>query len=86
MEAIRAKVRYIGQSFGFDGLTNGKIYEAWPDKSGLLHVIDDSCEDYLYSPIDPRPADASCPGGKWEIVEDKKGILTRAFPGLFEET
>ena len=25
------KLRYVGESFGVDELTNGKVYEAWPD-------------------------------------------------------
>ena len=42
------KLKYIGESFGVDSLTNGKIYEATEEKFGY-RVIDDSGEDYLYS-------------------------------------
>ncbi|MBQ4576706.1 MAG: hypothetical protein IJB07_03155 [Firmicutes bacterium] len=63
------KLRYVGESFGVDGLTNGKIYEAW-EENGLYRVIDDSEEDYLYSMKNPRPLDGSSPGGVWEIVEE----------------
>lgn len=64
------RLRYVGESFGVDGLTNGKIYEAWVDPdSGLYRVIDDSGEDYLYSPERPAPMDGSSPGGKWEVVD-----------------
>ena len=63
------KLRYVGESFGAFGLTNGKIYEAWMDGE-LLRVIDDSGEDYLYSPDHPAPLDGSGPGGRWEIVEE----------------
>lgn len=63
------KVKYIGESFGVDSLTNGKIYEATKE-NGLYRVIDDSGEDYLYSPINPAPLDGSSPGGKWEIIEE----------------
>lgn len=64
------KVRYIGQSFGVDGLTDGKIYECLGVEYDLLRIVDDSEEDYLYSSINPAPTDRSSPGGRWEIVED----------------
>lgn len=44
------KIRYLGESFGVDSLTNGKVYEASVDidSPGMYRVIDDSGEDYLY--------------------------------------
>ena len=66
------KLRYIGESFGVDELTNGKIYEATLGEGaeeGFYRVIDDSGEDYLYSMVNPAPLDGSSPGGRWEIVE-----------------
>lgn len=79
------KVRYVGTSFGIDGLTNGKVYEIveLDEFSGGLRVIDDSDEDYLYSPKHPRPvAVPDHPGGHWEIVEDdEKGTLKKAIYG-----
>lgn len=63
------KLRYIGESFGIDSLTNGKIYEAENENEEMYRVIDDSGEDYLYSKDNPAPLDGSSPGGKWEIVE-----------------
>ncbi len=63
------KLRYRGQSFGVDSLTDGKTYEA-VEEDGMYRVIDDSGEDYLYSMTNPRPMDGSSPGGVWEIVED----------------
>ncbi len=63
------KLRYIGESFGVDSLTNGKIYDAVEEDNDYYRVIDDSGEDYLYSKINPAPLDESSPGGKWEIVE-----------------
>ena len=63
------KLRYVGESFGVDSLTNGKIYEAW-EEGDLYRVIDDSGEDYLYSKIKPAPWNGSSPGGHWEIVEE----------------
>lgn len=70
------KVRYIGQSFGVDSLTNGQIYECLGFEDPFLRVIDDSGEDYCYSPIAPGPLDGSSPCGQWEIIEDdEKGTL-----------
>lgn len=63
------KLKYVGESFGALSLTNGKIYEATIDKSGMYRVIDDSGEDYLYSPTNPAPLDGGSKGGRWEIVE-----------------
>ena len=42
------KLRYIGESFGIDSLTDGKIYEAVVE-DGMYRVMDDSGEDNLYS-------------------------------------
>lgn len=77
------RVRYIGESFGVDGLTSGKVYDvvAFEEWNGLLRVIDDSDEDYLYSVVNPAPLDGSGAGGYWEIVEDdERGTLARAIP------
>lgn len=49
------KARYVGESFGVDSLTNGKIYEILGDDHGMYRVIDDSGEDYLYSKDNPAP-------------------------------
>lgn len=74
------KVRYIGQSFGVDSLTNGKIYECLGVEPPFIRIIDDSEEDYLYSPTEPGPLDGSSPCGKWEIIEDdEKGTLQEAI-------
>ena len=64
------KLRYKGESFGAVSLTDGRIYDATIDESGMYRVIDDSGEDYLYSSTNPAPLDGSSPGGKWEIVEE----------------
>lgn len=79
------KVRYVGVSFGVDSLTDGKIYDVieLDEFSGGLRVVDDSGEDYLYSPNHPRPAAVpGHPGGRWEIVEDdENGTLRKAICG-----
>lgn len=74
------KVRYIGQSFGVDSLTNGKIYECLGVEPPFIRIIDDSGEDYLYSASWPGPLDGSVLFGQWEIIEDdEKGTLQEAI-------
>jgi hypothetical protein len=63
------KLKYIGESFGVDELTNGKIYEASIEDDDYYRVIDDSGEDYLYRRENPAPLDESSKGGKWEIIK-----------------
>lgn len=65
------KLRYVGESFGVDGLTNGKIYEVTIEDNDYYRVIDDSGEDYLYSKTNPAPLDGSSKGGRWEIVSEQ---------------
>ena len=74
------KIRYVGESFGVDSLTNNKVYECLCFEEGMLRVIDDSGEDYLYSIVNPRPLDGSSKGGKWEVVEDDEN---KTLSGLF---
>lgn len=64
------KIKFVGKSFGVEGLTNGKIYDAKIENEMIYRVVDDSGEDYLYSKTDPGPLDGSSPTGKWEIVEE----------------
>lgn len=74
------KVKYIGESFGAVSLTNGKVYECLRADEGMLRIVDDSGEDYLYSVVNPRPLDGSSKGGRWELVEDdENGTLEKLF-------
>jgi len=66
------KVRYIGKSFGVESLTDGKVYECIGIEDGMLRIIDDSQEDYLYSAIKPASLENMDLCGKWEIVEDNE--------------
>lgn len=79
------KVKYIGKSFGVDGLVNGNVYEVVgvDEMSGYLSVIDESGEDYLYHLRNPKPIAAKDhPGGMFEIVEDNdKNELHEAIFG-----
>ncbi|MDD6763733.1 MAG: hypothetical protein PUD92_08960 [Clostridiales bacterium] len=63
------KLKYIGESFGVDGLTNGQTYIATIGDMDYYRVFDNSGEDYLYPRDNPRPCTGSCSGGRWEIVE-----------------
>ena len=74
------RVRYVGVSFGIDSLTDGKEYEVltYEKDTGALRILDDSGEDYLYDPRNPRPvAEPSHPGGRFEIVEDDENLTLR---------
>lgn len=77
------KVRYIGETFGGEylGLTDGKVYECVGAELGMLRVIDDEGEDYLYSAIAPKPISGYSRGGKREIVEDDEGGTLRRMLG-----
>lgn len=66
------KVKYIGKSFGVEGLTNGKMYEVLKIEGDMIRIIDDSGEDYLYSVVKPSSLEDYTKCGKWEIVEDSK--------------
>lgn len=78
------KLRYIGESFGPFGLTNGRVYIATIGDSDYYRVFDDEGEDYLYFRDNPRPCDGSSSGGRWEIVEgmtEREKALDKAFKG-----
>lgn len=73
-------VRYIGESFwAGDGFTNGKNYSVVRDKNNYLKVVDDSDEDYIWDLRNPKPSDESSKGGKFELVEDYTGELTKIY-------
>lgn len=73
------KLRYLGPSFGVESLTDGKIYECLGLDAGLLRIVDNSDEDYLYSVI-PGPMWDESIRGRWEVVEDdENGTLTKLF-------
>lgn len=66
------KVKYIGKSFGVEGLTNNKIYEVIAIENDMLRIIDDSGEDYLYSVVKPSSLENNELCGRWEIIEDNE--------------
>ena len=76
---VIGKVKYIGKSFGAEGLTNGKIYDVLEIDRPFFFFFYDSDEDYLYSIS--KPSDLQNPDlcGKWELVESYDDELTRLF-------
>ena len=66
------KVKYVGKSFGVEGLTDGKTYECINIENEMLRIIDNSGEDYLYSAINPSSLEDASLCGKWEIIKDNK--------------
>lgn len=62
------KLRYVGETFYAEGLTNCKVYEIIGEQGAYYRVIDDSGEDYLYLKDNPAPWDGSSKGGHWEKV------------------
>ena len=76
------KVRYKGPSFGIDGLTDGSVYEVLEvdELTGAFRLIDDSGEDYLYSPTEPGSVCDPSIKGKFEVIEDdEQGTLDKAI-------
>ncbi len=69
------KVKYVGESFGFESLTDGRTYLVVSIKDECIRVIDDSNEDYLYSITTPSSLENPDLCGKWEIVDDPSGML-----------
>jgi hypothetical protein len=66
---LYGKLRYIGRDFPIS-LTNGKVYDCVGVDNGMIRIVDDEEEDYLYPTSNPKPADIhDYEGGKWEIVE-----------------
>ena len=68
------RVWYIGPDIGVDGLFDGHVYDVLGihEDFGMLRIIDESGEDYLYSPTRPKPAACPYEGGRFEIVEDNE--------------
>ena len=78
------KVKYVGADIGVDGLKNNGIYEVLEidELTGMLRIVDESGEEYLYSPTKPKAVAGSNNGGKFEIIDDdSKGSLTNAIKG-----
>ena len=80
------KVKYIGKSFGVEGLTNKKIYEVKGIEEDMIRIIDDSGEDYLYSIIRPSSLEEYKKFGKWEIVEDNKDKILQKTIEKYKST
>ncbi len=78
------KVKYHGSDIGVDGLRNNGIYTVIEvdNFTGMLRIIDESEEDYLYSPKKPQAVCGNYKGGYFEIIEDdENGTLAGAING-----
>lgn len=64
------QVKYSGESFGVDSLTDGEVYDVVRDETGMIKIVDDSEEDYIYDLVNPKPLNGSSPGGKFRIIDD----------------
>lgn len=66
------KVKYLGPDIGVDGLRDNGIYTVLEvdDFTGMLRIVDESDEDYLYSPKKPQAICGTYKGGYFEIIED----------------
>ena len=76
------RVRYVGQNINWDGLFDGNVYEVLEvdSLSGLLRIVDESGEDYLYHPKIPHNLSKPSIRGRFEIVEDdENGTLDKAI-------
>ena len=76
------KVKYHGPDIGVDGLRDNGIYTVLEvdDFTGMLRIIDESDDDYLYSPKKPQAIAGTYLGGYFEIIEDdEKGTLAEAI-------
>lgn len=47
LSGIYQESKYVGETFGVDSLTDGKIYNVVYDKNNAIKIVDDS-EDYIY--------------------------------------
>ncbi|MBS3889782.1 MAG: hypothetical protein KGZ92_10930 [Firmicutes bacterium] len=79
------RVRYNGRTFGPAGLTAGAIYYVLSVEEGMLRVVDDEEMGYLYDMADPGPFDDPSPTGKWELIEDYTGVLSRVLQQVARE-
>ena len=78
------KVKYIGPNIGAVGLDDGGVYEVLEvdELTGALRIVDESGEDYLYSPKEPKPLSGNQKPGRFEIVEDDEiGTLKKTING-----
>jgi hypothetical protein len=68
-----------------DSLTKEKVYECRGVAFGLLRIIDDSNEEFLYSPTNPAPLNNSSKGGKWVIIQDDENETLKKALSAFKE-
>lgn len=71
------QVKYSGESFGVDSLTDGEVYDVVRDETGMIKIVDDSEEDYIYDLVNPKPLNGTSPGGKFSIIDDPNKELEK---------
>ena len=71
------KVRYIGRNIDLNSLEDGKIYRVVGFQEKLVRVIDGTGYAYLFSKSNPASLLHPENNGRWEIVEDPLGELTK---------
>lgn len=78
------KVRYHGPDIGMDGLFDNGVYEVLEidELTGAFRLIDGNGEDYLCSPVRPKPLCGEYEGGRFKIVkDDNAGTLDKVISG-----
>lgn len=71
------KIKYVGESFGVEQLTNGKIYDVINIEFPFIRIIDDSGEAYLYSIEKPASLEEPELFGNWVLVETNNELLKK---------
>lgn len=70
------RVKYIGDNV-FITFTDGKEYDVVYNTVGNIAIVDDEGEDYIHSLSDPTYRSKDNINGKFEIVDDPRGILKK---------
>ncbi len=71
------QVKYFGETFGVESLTNGVVYNVVKDETGMIKIVDDSEEDYIYDLVNPKPLNGSSQGGKFSVIDDPNEELEK---------
>jgi CRISPR/Cas system CMR-associated protein Cmr5 small subunit len=78
MKKILGKVKYIGKDI-YPIILNNGIYDVVGFLNGNIEVIDNSDYQSLLAIKNPCDLSDKKINGKWEIVEDKTGIIKKKF-------
>jgi len=78
MKKILGKVKYIGKDI-YPFILNNGIYNVVGFLDGNIEVIDNTDYQSLLAIKNPSDLSDKTETGKWEIVEDKTGIIKKKF-------